>query len=419
MIVSDLKKSLLQYAISGKLCEQIKNDTSVDDMLISISKQKLKYKTRLNKFNNSRNQDIPFTIPNSWRWVELKDIALDIYAGGDKPKVFSKTKNTECCIPVIANGKTNDGIVGYTNIATETEKALTVAGRGTIGFSKFRKTPFTPIVRLIVIKLPDEINYKYLQKVFELLIETGVGTSIKQLTVPMIVHKLIPLPPIEEQQRIVDKMEELFAKLDEIKSIEAELNEIKNKFPCDMKKAILNEIIGKYKNNIINLGKISIINGGYAFKSTEYVKEGIRVIRISDFDEKGIKEENQVRYKYRTELEQYRLYNGNIIMCMTGGTVGKNILLKKIPNNYYANQRVATIRVNNNFLPEYIYYCINTPDIQKEIQNNKNSTNDNISMTLIKSFPIPNITLKEQQQVVDKLERLLPLCDDIEKIVNQ
>ena len=52
------------------------------------------------------------------------------------------------------------------------------------------------------------------------------------------------------------------------------------------------------------------------------------------------------------------------------------------------------------------------------IQKNKNSTNDNISMPLIKSFPIPNISLNEQKRIVDKIEELLPLLSDIEKLVN-
>ena len=52
-----------------------------------------------------------------------------------------------------------------------------------------------------------------------LFIETGVGTSIKQLTVPMIINKYIPLPPIEEQQRIVDKLEQLLSLCEDIESL--------------------------------------------------------------------------------------------------------------------------------------------------------------------------------------------------------
>lgn len=418
MIVNDLKKSILQYALSGKLCEQNNNDTLVDEMILSINNQKKGLKSRLNKFETSINQEIPFSIPETWKWVELKDISLDIYAGGDKPKKFSENETPDCSIPVIANGETNDGIVGYTDQATENEPALTVAGRGTIGFSKYRTSPFTPIVRLIVIKLPKEISYQYLQRVFEFLIEGGVGTSIKQLTVPMIVNKYIPLPPIEEQKRIVEKIDFIFEKLDEILSIENDLIVLKKNFSADMRKSILNAILSKY-DSFIDLNNIAVINGGYSFKSVNYCNDGIRIIRISDFDENGIKDDNIVRYKYDSSLSPYKLENNNIIICMTGGTVGKNIILDNIPDDYYTNQRVATIKVNENFIPKFVYYCINAPFIQKMIQNSKNSTNDNISMSLIKTFPIPNISMEEQNNVIKQIEQFLPLCEEINCLVNE
>ena len=70
----------------------------------------------------------------------------------------------------------------------------------------------------------------------------------------------------------------------------------------------------------VRLGEIANINGGYAFKSTLYKDRGIRVIRISDFDEQGFKNDKIVRYEYSSELEQYLIENNNIIMAMTGGT---------------------------------------------------------------------------------------------------
>ena len=100
---------------------------------------------------------------------------------------------------------------------------------------------------------------------------------------------VVPLPPIEEQQRIVSKIEEIFTMLDEIKPIEETLNLLKNNFAKDMKKSVLNSLLSKYASNVIELSEIATINGGYAFKSSEYVSDGIRIIRISDFDEKLLK----------------------------------------------------------------------------------------------------------------------------------
>lgn len=90
------------------------------------------------------------------------------------------------------------------------------------------------------------------------------------------------------------------------------------------------------------MGNISNINGGFAFKSTKYVPNGVRVIRISDFDELGIKNKNIVRYSFSQELLPYELEKNNIILAMTGGTVGKSYLVEHLDEPMYVNQRVKT-----------------------------------------------------------------------------
>ena len=95
---------------------------------------------------------------------------------------------------------------GYTNKATVYEKALTVSGRGTIGFSKVRMEPFMPIVRVLVVIPISLINIEYLEMCITALVEKGNGSAVKQLTVPMLSPKLIPIPPLEEQEKIVQKL---------------------------------------------------------------------------------------------------------------------------------------------------------------------------------------------------------------------
>ena len=116
-------------------------------------------------------------------------------------------------IPVYSNGEKNNGLFGYTNEPRITEKSITISGRGTIGFSCVRTEPYVPIVRLISVIPSSDMDLYYLQYVFTSLFEEGVGTSIQQLTVPMLITKLIPIPPIAEQKRIVQKVQELFSML--------------------------------------------------------------------------------------------------------------------------------------------------------------------------------------------------------------
>lgn len=80
------------------------------------------------------------------------------------------------------------------------KEAVTISGRGSIGFTCLRKEPFYPAVRLIV-AVPNQelINGCYLQHFIQSKNYGGQGASIPQLTVPMIKNELIPIPPISVQ----------------------------------------------------------------------------------------------------------------------------------------------------------------------------------------------------------------------------
>ena len=219
---TDLQKSILQLAIQGKLVEQRPEEGTAEELYqqIQAEKQRLIKEGKIKKekpLPEISEDEIPFDIPESWKWVRLKSITLFIKAGGDKPKDFSLVKTEEHKVPVIANGVQNNGVIGYTNVATVDEPCITVSGRGTIGFSCIRTEPFCPIVRLLVLRIVNNVSLKYIQIVLTALLEKGVGTSIQQLTVPMLEPKLIPLPPLSEQERIVKKLEEILPLCEKLK----------------------------------------------------------------------------------------------------------------------------------------------------------------------------------------------------------
>ena len=164
----------------------------------------------------------------------------------------------------------------------------------------------------------------------------------------------------------------------------------------------------------VKLGNISMVNGGYAFKSSEYKNVGIRVVRISDFNELGFVNNNIVRYDYNRKLDDYLLEEKNIILCMTGGTVGKSLFIKNLTEPMVTNQRVGTIKILG-VIEDYINYSILSPLTQQVITESKNSTNDNISIETIKNFLIPLPPLAEQKRIVERLEEILPLVDEYGK----
>ena len=223
-----LREKILDLAIRGKLVPQNPNDEPASVLLERIRKQKeqmvkegrLKAKDIKNDtviFKGEDNlhyeqfadgtmkcieDEVPFELPEGWAWARLPVISSEIFAGGDKPDTFSKTLTNKCDIPVFSNGIDNLGLYGYTDIPRVCSNSLTISARGTIGFCCVRTEPFFPIIRLITIVPCKQINVHYLNIVFKALVESGVGSSIPQLTVPMIRTKLIPLPPQREQESI-------------------------------------------------------------------------------------------------------------------------------------------------------------------------------------------------------------------------
>ncbi|MBK7002956.1 MAG: restriction endonuclease subunit S [Rhodoferax sp.] len=169
----------------------------------------------------------------------------------------------------------------------------------------------------------------------------------------------------------------------------------------------------------VRLGVVAKINGGFAFKSTKYSDNGIRVVRISDFDENGFKNEKIVRYPYSADLFYFKLEPNSILMAMTGGTVGKSLLVKSLSEPMVVNQRVATIKIFGKLIPEFVNGLIRTSLIQSVIQAAKNSTNDNISMVDITSFFVPLPPLPEQHRIVAKIDELMARCDALEKLQKQ
>jgi len=159
----------------------------------------------------------------------LNEVCEQLFAGGDvKKEHTAKEKTDKFKYPIYTNGEKLDGLYGYTDIARVCKEAVTISGRGTIGFSCIRKEPFYPAVRLIVV-VPDKkiINTTYLRQFIKNKNYGGQGAGIPQLTVPMIKNEQIPIPPIELQEKFADFVKQIDKQKENCIKIIAKLNELK------------------------------------------------------------------------------------------------------------------------------------------------------------------------------------------------
>lgn len=158
-------------------------------------------------------QDIPkirfYSYQGSWTENRIADI-VKISAGGDVDKVKLKESGK---YPVIANALTNKGIVGFYEDYKVKAPAVTVTGRGDVGYAVARHENFTPIVRLLTLQ-SEKIDVDYLENQINSMRILNESTGVPQLTAPQLGNYKVYHPKIEEQSAIGT----LFRTLDDLLS---------------------------------------------------------------------------------------------------------------------------------------------------------------------------------------------------------
>ena len=144
-----------------------------------------------------------------WEEDRIADI-VKISAGGDVDKVKLKESGK---YPVIANALTNKGIVGFYDDYKVKAPAVTVTGRGDVGYAVARHENFTPIVRLLTLQ-SENIDVDYLENQINSMRILNESTGVPQLTAPQLGNYKVYHPEIEEQSAIGS----LFRTLDELLS---------------------------------------------------------------------------------------------------------------------------------------------------------------------------------------------------------
>jgi type I restriction enzyme S subunit len=155
----------------------------------------------------------------------------------------------------------------------------------------------------------------------------------------------------------------------------------------------------------IDFSKVAEIINGYAFKSSEYVNSGVRIIRITNVQKGVIVDDQPKFYEENNNLIGYRLLENDILMSLTGN-VGRVGVLKISLLPAYLNQRVAAIRVNNaSVLPKYIFHFLNSNEFEKlAIANANGVAQKNLSTTWLKELQIPLPPLAEQKRIAAILD---------------
>ena len=267
MTAQDLKNSILQLAVQGKLVPQDPNDEPASELLkrIKAEKERLIKEGKIKKekpLSPISEDEIPFDIPESWEWVRLGDYCL--YAFSGKSPIYEKNPTDFCVIGQAANQE--DGLdmtqIKYTSkdfwesmeesfFLKENDVLLNTLGNGTLGRSGIVKSVSKKLLtdgHLFVFRhISTEASYFfwYYLQYRRPQIEKSANGSTNQtfLSLRKTCNWLMPIPPLAEQKRIVAKIEELMPLVEEYGEAEERLTALNAEFPDKLRKSILQQAI--------------------------------------------------------------------------------------------------------------------------------------------------------------------------------
>ena len=257
MTPEQLKASILQYAIQGKLVEQRPEEGTGEELYqqIQAEKQRLIKEKKIKKektLAEITEGEIPFDIPDSWKWVKLgdctgyaqtkekvspKDITGDMWSldledvQKDTGAILVKTKASERKISG-DKVKFHKGQVLYSKLRPYLKKILVAPDEGIC----------TPELVPFGTYLIDENYIAYVLRsphIDYVINSVTYGVKMPRVGTDTMTNLLIPLPPLAEQKRIVAKIEELLPYVDRYAAAYEKLEQFNAKFPEDMKKSIL------------------------------------------------------------------------------------------------------------------------------------------------------------------------------------
>lgn len=358
----------------------------------------------------------------------LKDIATII--AGQSPE--SKYYNTNGEGLPFFQGKTDFGVL-YPKVRMYCSKPSKIAEKDDILLSV--RAPVGPtnlspgkvcIGRgLTAIRPGKEVRLKYLLYFFRYyeaqLQRSGTGTTFKAITQNVVKNIEVPVPSIEEQERIVFKIEELFSKLD---ASVAELQTAKGKLKVYRQavlKAVFKDVTQKGLVEISEIVEdIRIGPFGTMLHKADYIYGGIPVINPQHIKNLSVtpSEKVTVSQEKSTELASYQLKENDVIMGRRG-EMGRVAAISKAEAGWICGTGSIFFRLKPEYDAVFYSQILSSPDTVHYLEDHATGTTmKNLNEDIVKHIPVPKITKQMQKEMVSNLEEKTSMCDSIEQTID-
>lgn len=458
MTPEQLKASIIFSALQGKLVEQIDEEPSVDT----------------SKIKSKKTEAIEFDIPEKWKVAHLETVTTSI--ASKQYQIAASEFKTEGKHPVVSQSK--EYVIGYCDDDSKLfhhEEPVVIFGDHT---TEVKYIDFDFVVGADGVKIFEPISnvlfVKFLKYVLEFY-STGlenVGGYTRHYK--YIKDKAIPLPPLEEQHRIVAKIEELLPLVDRYAASYEKLEQFNAKFPEDMKKSILQyaiqgklveqrpeegsaeelyKAIQEEKQKLIKEGKIkkekplaeitedeipfdipeswrwvrfaefgSYKKGPFGSSLTKsmFVPKGKDTIKV--YEQKNAIQKDATLGEYYITKEYYEksmtgfeVHSGDVIVSCAG-TIGETFIMPDNIEKGIINQALMRMQLMPSVYKPYFLLFFDVVLKKNAIKSSKGSAIKNIPpFDELKAYLVPLPPLEEQHRIVAKIEELLPYCDRLVK----
>jgi len=478
-----LRKKVIDLAVQGKLTEQLSSDGDAEVLYNQIQEEKFKLidEGRIKKRKKSpeiTDEEKYFEIPKNWKWTRLIDVCDEILVPQrDKPKYFEG--DIPWCRIEDIDGKYLSGTKSNQYVSQEIVDSMNLrvnpvgtvisacsASIGVAAICKVRCITNQTFIGLVCSEgLYNEYLYYYMLASAKVLKTMGSGTTISYISRDKYQKMLVPLPPLLEQKRIVERIDEIFAQIDIIDELQKkysnDLEILKSKIidagvrgklteqlPEDGTAEELYKQIQEEKARLIKEGKIkkckkspkiteeeipfdipnnwtwvrledvtaniniSMADGpfGSNLKKEHYTQnKEVRIIQLSNIGENGWKNENvrYTTYKHLKTIERSAVNAGEIVIAKMM-PAGRAIIVPDIEEKYVLSSDCVKFVPHEKMLIQYINYAINSEMFRKQVYATITGVGrERTSLSKLRMFLIPIPPYKEQKRIVEKINKIL------------
>ena len=295
-------------------------------------------------------------------------------------------------------------------------EAILIAGNGAVGQTSYYNGKFEAYQRTYVLCnfigiLPQYLLYVLNGSLMYVLSSQVLGNTIPYIKKGMLTDFQVPLPSLATQQKIVAKLDAIFAEIDTATAA-AEAN-TKNAEAL-FKSYLTNVFEGFGKDwKRMEIGTISKVINGYAFKSTDFNSDnGVKCIKITNV---GIREfvEDTKEYlpnSFSVNHSNFLVKEGSIVIPLTRTVIGGGLKVAIVPPSFHnslLNQRVASIEVMSEIVDsELIYYYLSSSIVTSYVLSHVNTLmQPNLSIKDLLLMPIPIPPIEIQLKIKNTISR--------------